>query len=526
MRTLLRLSLASSLLLIAGCGSSARTPGTPGGGSGSDGGTSSPSGARGQLAAGNFAGAHSGFVSGGDAAGACLTRIFRLVESSATTQLVGAFGWPSLPARDILGPQSLAGRAGARWSGSGRVEVGGRSLTLPRANVDVSGNITARDLVRGHRFALGYLSPGSSLTGTVDCATGAASLPGLTFLTFSADDEFCSLSTQVATGPGCNSSGGTVAFGAEGVVTVADVPVSCTIAGATRLSGRIEAPITDRDADAEGLHPLTREQDFEHFLSLARAGVTVEELVTMLQPWAAELTTAADECARAGEAGASFAVPGALWGGDDLTATPGDLLVVAGLADLAAGAVLIGGAYRFPLELAPLCPAGDCVEKVDFAARVNGAVGALRGAASIERARPIVSTGLDRLARGLARLDSDSALTRTAQSSAGIDGTRRWAEELRRSLDGSAVTLTDFSPAIRVDASRFFTAPPDPDAIAADMLVIEDGQLVFVEAFLDGLFGPSLDLDWQDGRYDEPELGEVLEALGDRMTQRGWLVER
>lgn len=525
MRTPLALAL-TSVLLATGCGNE-RTPGTPGG-STSDGGTTvNPSGGRGQLATGNFAGAHGSFVSGGDPAGACLTRIFKLVESGATTQLVGAFGWPALPARDLLGPQSVAGRAGARWSGTGQVELPGRTVALPRAHVDVSGRATALDLARRARFDVWDLpSPGSSVSGTVDCTTGNVTFAGMTYVSFSADGESCSSASQVATGPGCTPTAGTIAVSASGAVTVTDVPVLCSVAGAVRLTGRIDAPITDREADTQGLHPLTREQDFVHFLSLARPGVTLEQLATMLQPWVTELTTAADECARAAEAGTTFQVPGALWSGEDLAATPGDLLVVAGLADLAAGAVLIGGAYRFPLELAPLCPAGTCVDEVDFAARINAAVGALSGAAAIQRAQPIVSTGLDRLSRGLARLDGGSAFRRTADSSAGIDGTRRWAEELHRSLGGTPVTLTDFSPAVRVDASRFFMSPPDPATIAADMLVVEDGQVVFVEAFLDGVFGPALDVTWIDGTYSGPELGQVLEALGDRMDERGWLVGR
>ena len=532
--------LCLPVVLVAACDSGR----SPSGGTNtppvsSDGGT--PGGGGAPLAAvalGQFDRAHTAYVAGStplDDAGACITRILRLPDSAAGTQLMAVLGWPTLPAREALGPDSWPARAGKRWNGTATLTAPGLTVSLPRARVDVRGSARGVDPGRAPNVYLGSLpSPGTSVTASVDCTSGAVTVPSGTWVSVGLDGDSCTSADSVPSGPGCSPMGGTYSVMPAGAqvgdavqVRLQDVPMSCSTGGLVRMSIAFDARLSDETQDTAGLHPLWRVEKFSEVLAGARAGGTLEQAVAAVQPWVAELTTAADECARAADAGVTFAAPGALWAGQDLAVTPGDLSIVAGLADLAAAALVMAGAHAVPLELRPLCPAANaCVSDQEFVTRVNAAVGGLRDSAAFTRAQPWVSDGLDRLARGLARLDASSAVARTPDSDASLAALRTLMEEVRDSVGGRAVTLSGFTPPVRMDAARLFTRPTDPDTIAADLLVVDGLRVVVVDAFVDAYFGDALDVAWATGSYSGLAYDGFFEALSDRLYARGWMLSR
>lgn len=504
----------------------------------SDGGTPSGSGPLAAVALGQFDRAHTAYVAGStplDDAGACLTRILRLSDSAAGAQLMAVLGWPTLPSREALGPDSWPARAGKRWNGTATLTAPGVTVSLPRARVDVSGSSRGVDPGRTSNVYIGDLpAPGTSAMGTIDCASGAVTVPGSTWVSLLLDGDSCTLARSVASGAGCSPMGGTYSVMPAGAqvgdmvrVRFDDVPMDCSGAGPVRVSIAVDARLSDEAQDRAGLHPLWRVERFSEVLAGARAGGTLEQAVAAVQPWVGELTTAADECARAADAGVTYTAPGALWAGQDLAVTPGDLSIVAGLAELAAAAIVIAGAHAVPLELRPLCPSVDaCASDQEVVTRVNAAVGRLRDAAAFTRARPWVSAGLDHLARGLARLDASSAFARTPDSDQSLTALRTLMEEVRDSVGGRAVTLSGFMPPVRMDAARLFTSPTDPDTIAADLLVVDGLSVVVVDAFVDAYFGDALDVAWATGNYSGLAYDGFFEALSDRLYARGWMLSR
>lgn len=531
--------LCLPLVLVAACDSGR----SPSGGTNtppvaSDGGTPGGSGPPAAVALGQFDRAHTAYVAGStalDDAGACVTRILRLPDSAAGTQLMAVLGWPTLPAREALGPDSWPARAGKRWNGTATLTAPGITVSLPRARVDVRGSARGVDPGRTPNVYIGELpSPGTSAMATIDCTSGTVTVPGSTWASVALDGDSCTLARTVETGAGCSPMGGTYSVMPAGAqvgdavrVRLDDVPMDCSGAGPVRMSIALDARLSDDTQDRAGLHPLWRVEQFSEVLAGARAGGTLDQAVAAVQPWVAELTTAADECARAAEAGVTYTAPGALWAGQDLAVTPGDLSVVAGLADLAAAAIVIAGAYTVPLELRPLCPAvGACASDQELVTRVNAAVGPLRDTAAFTRAQPWVSTGLDRLARGLARLDASSAIARTSDTDASLVALRTLMEEVRDSVGGRAVTLSGFTPPVRMDAARLFTRPTDPDTIAADLLVVDGLSVVVVDAFVDAYFGDALDVAWATGNYSGLAYDGFFQALSDRLYARGWMLGR
>lgn len=529
------------LALLAGSIScdSAR-PSQPGGGGNRDGGSSSsdggvsPGGGEGRLAVGDFAGAGVSFGAGSrpeDKAGACLTRIIRLAESSAATDLLSSFGWPSLPSSQLLGPSSIAARAGHRYSGSGSATWTGGTAQFPRLRIDVSGKVIGHDYATKARLSVLAVPFGSELYPQIDCGTGTLTASSA-IVSFSNGTETCYLPSSVPSGAGCQARGGRIRLGPASATVgaavsldIEDVPFVCGTSAPVRATIHAEAKLSDETQDGVGLHPLLSIADAPTLLGTARAGVTVKDLVGKLQPWVEELASAADLCAQAADQNATFRAPGALWAGDDLPLTPGDLEIVAALADAAAMGILVAGAFDFTLELRGLASGARFVPAADLVSRVNAATGALLSSTPFQRASTLAGLGFERLGSGLARLDQSSAFAKTPDAAGAQLELKQWADDVHYSLTEGPRALSGFTPPIQIEARSFFSAPPNPAQISADPLVLEGSNAVPVEAFFDAFFGMAIDVTWQHGpSYQAPDYGAVIQAFTDRLHQRGWLL--
>jgi hypothetical protein len=262
-----------------------------------------------------------------DKAGACLTRIIRLAESSAATVVLSSFGWPSLPAGQLLGPTSIAARAGQRYSGSGAATWPGGTTQFPRVRIDVSGKVIGHDYATKARLSVLAVPFGSDLYPQIDCGTGTLTSSSA-IVSFSNGTETCYLPTTVPTGAGCLARGGRIRLGPAGAsvgavvrLDIEDVPFVCGTSAPVRATIHAEAKLSDETQDGVGLHPLLSIADAPTLLGTARPGVTVKDLVAKLQPWAEELAAAAELCDQAAAQNANFRAPGALWAGDDLPLT-------------------------------------------------------------------------------------------------------------------------------------------------------------------------------------------------------------
>lgn len=532
--------LAVFALLAGSISCDSARPSQPGGGGNRDGGSSnsdggsSPGGGEGRLAVGDFAGAGVSFGAGSrpeDKAGACLTRIIRLAESSAATEVLSSFGWPSLPAGQLLGPDSIAARAGHRYSGSGAATWASNATQFSRVRIDVSGKVIGHDYATKARLSVLAVPFGSDLYPQIDCATGTLTSSSA-IISFSNGTETCYLPSTVPAGAGCLARGGRIRLGPAGAsvgatvrLAIEDVPFVCGTSAPVRATIHAEAKLSDETQDGVGLHPLLSIADAPALLGTARPGVTVKDLVAKLQPWAEELAAAAELCHQAAAQNASFRAPGALWAGDDLTLTPGDLEIVAALADAAAMGILVAGAFDFTLELRGLVSGTRIVPAADLVSQVNLATGALLSSAPFQRASTLAALGFERLGSGLGRLDPSSAFAKTPDAAGPQLELKQWADDVHYSLTQGPRALSGFTPPIQIEARRFFSAPPNPAQISADPLVLEGTSAVPVEAFFDAFFGMAIDVTWQHGpSYQAPNYGAVTQAFTDRLHQRGWLL--
>lgn len=531
---------ASLVLLASPLSCDSARPNQPGGGGNRDGGSSnndggaSPGGGEAQLAAGDFAGAGVSFGAGTrpeDKAGACLTRILRLAESSAATDVLSSFGWPSLPANQLLGPGSIAARIGRRYNGSGAVSWSGATVQLPRLRIDVSGKVIGHDYATKARLSVLAVPLGAVLFPQIDCTSGTLTASSAV-VSFSDGTQTCYLPSTVPTGAGCLARGGKIRLGPAGAsvgadvsLEIDDVPFVCGTSAPVRVSIRAQAKLSDETQDGAGLHPLLSIADGQTLLGTARPGVTVKDIAGKLQPWAEELAAAAELCHQAAAQNASFRAPGALWAGDELLLTPGDLEVVAALADAAAMGILVAGAFDFSLELRGLVSGTGFAPAAELVTRVNAATGALVNAAPFSRAGTLAGLGFERLGAGLARLEPGSAFAKTPGASAAQLELKQWADDVHYSLTQGPRTLSGFTPPIQLEARRFFSSPPNPAQISADPLVLEGSNAVPVEAFFDAFFGMAIDVTWQHGpSYQAPDYSAVINAFSDRLHQRGLLV--
>ncbi len=555
MRAALR-NLSVLLALVSCSDDRAASPGGAGNGSGGrdasvttagDGGTAPAGAGDARLRAGDIDGAFTAFqgrTTPGDSFGACLTRTLRIASGPGVTAILGRFGVAQVPVADIAGTRGLLVRRAEAWRGDAQITLtpGGRK-TFSRARARNNG-ISAREYPTGDRLSVYFSAPalpasGARFPSTFDCTNGFRQGDTEVSVSMTVGGTFCSQTYQQPTGAGCQTDGGTVeatavsgGVGDPWTVKLDNLLLDCGCTGTTcmrvRASGELHAKWMPR-IDTTGLHPLLADLSDGGFsaapyVSALAAGTRLDPLVRSLASVVAELDVASEECARAGQgSGVVFTVPGSMYGGSDLPVTASDAKIAAGILGAASAWIQIALAYDYPLELASLCTATECVSDAMLVERLNAALPAYAGR-PLATARMTFDRALGLLVAGIDAAGPGSVVPRTADTTAGLAVLRAWFTAMQGSLAGGGVAFPSVSPVVRIDLRAFFATPPDFSRAMTDPLVYDAG-IRWVEAFGQETVDRFLDLDW-GGSYTSPnEAGDPLRALGDVLTHSGMVFD-
>lgn len=570
------LLLASTLSCESGDGGGDASPGDQPSGAGvtrqCGGGCQTDLGAaRASLEAGDFAGAYELYQCADSpeaAFGAGFSRILSALESDSGKAVLADLGYGPMSAADLLGPDSLASRWNARWSGSAQLAItgdvdlsanlrveqeihedDGEYLDVDLEGVDMESEARVElQIYYGGRDRSQLPSAGSLFESSFDCQSGlrraSGSSPSVSLgFTHEGVRYYCSAARAQAP-DNCNPDGGSITVvqpghtvGTPAEYRLEDLLVACELDGYSVNVGRVAAPaLTLRVSgnaqtttvssrlDTTGLHPIFGASDV---LGRIPPDVTVSQGISHLagvtDQWA--LASCYFDRASAGT-GTVFQLPGILYGGDDVSFAPGDAKVLAGLSALFAAAGHMAAAYSVDMPLGALlceesCPAGDEVTTM-----FNQVFAQVFHADRFAAAKPFLEVGIARLSAGIDALDGDSLFLRDSTTEPGLVELRELLDASATSLQSGQVSLPNFEPALRVDLRALFDRPPSRTGIGSLPLshtsdcdgtgtCYEDTELneAFFRDFLGGVVEWDEDVEWRAADAVDDSLEEMARSF-------------
>ena len=231
----------------------------------------------------------------------------------------------------------------------------------------------------------------------------------------------------------------------------------------------------------------------------------------------AELEEAACFFKIAGQgSGRVYDVPGELFGGSDVPVSKGDSEIVAAFALLGAAAGHLAWVHEIDLPLGRvICDSGDpaatpCYDDQTFASRFNSAFASKFHPGRMLIVERLVAEALPLLDRGIADLDANSLLARTAISSPGLDALRTMVQAAFQSIQNGTVALPHVTPALSVNFKALFESPRNPKNLGVPPLLYSEEcdvdycwtstelDIRFVERYFEG----RINADWENGSYD------------------------
>ena len=510
--------------------------------------------------------------------GAGIARVLGVVESPAGDAVLADFGLDPMPASDLFGPQGLLARSAARWNGQAQLTAtGGVALQLETEQVaadDYDLRVSTYQGASHIEFSIETESTLNAVGTTValqfDCTTGRAmgTMPYVRLSLRDGDvEQECQLpySQQPQT---CVANGGSirvVSTGAEEGARVeyeltdvllecrrhalddeaSDVAPASPLLPPTRLSGHVHADVV-LALDTSGLHALFQDDD-DLIVDSAPAGATSTQLANHAAAVAGEVASARCYFAKAAEgSGTVFTLPGSLWGGGDVELGAGDARMLAAGAAFAAATIELGTSYEVELSMQQLaCSLGDGLDQAAKCGTTRAWVDAVNASARaaklrhdrLSAARALLELALEDFEAGVDQLDENSALVRDASTMPGWDVML----ELVRAAQASLVARTAVprvSPALHVDAGRFFSSPPDLAAISRPPVLFQEEceQLGGTtdctrDTGLDSeyqheLLGPYSDIDW-DGEYvwqQDEAVEDAAQQIMQQLREKGLML--
>jgi hypothetical protein len=494
------------------------------------------------LRAGDFAGALAAYKCGENAEsafGAGFATVITALEGDSAKALLADFGFGPLRARDLFGPGGLLPRFAARWKGSGslvRAAAGGPqdTSTIDRARQRLSsdgtaGSIAIRDVARGVRASISLgsmtaadLTPGKKVQ--VGCSAGTSYVS----VSYSDLDQTCSGPFNCTAGQGdlvivkgSTTPGAAVEYKLENVALTCRPRTGSGPETQARLSGSVSTFVVPSTVDRTGLHPLFSDENLSVSMP---AGVTAQKVADDANGLASSLDAAACNFDAAGSVTASkvFDVPAEVFGGKPVPVTRGDAKVLAFFAASMAAGLRLVQAYTAPIELRGLvCDNRDggtkCLPEADAVERINAGTGGIRDAAKVQAARDLVARALKSSTDAFDRLGPESLFIKDARTTPTLMKLFELATAATQSLDKGKTDMPRVAPPLRLDLKAFFAAPPNPDSVNVDPLVMkpDGGGWDFVEAFFDQTVPSASDLGWTRDSWKAYEYDKDGNTSGD-----------